>query len=64
MNGARKLGRRRAAAASGNAPTVGPNVASPSCFGMARDSNTPCSASLVAPTSMTAASRTTSTCFA
>eukprot|EP00974_Lingulodinium_polyedra_P128750 11207336-Lingulodinium_polyedra.AAC.1 len=61
MSGARKLGQRRAAAASGNTLTAGPSGASPSCFGAARDSSTPCPASLAAPTSTTAASRTTST---
>eukprot|EP00974_Lingulodinium_polyedra_P099504 9638415-Lingulodinium_polyedra.AAC.1 len=58
MSGESKLGRRRAASASGSTPTVGPSGASPSCFGMVRGSSIPCSATLAA------ASRTTSTCFA
>eukprot|EP00974_Lingulodinium_polyedra_P045642 4376611-Lingulodinium_polyedra.AAC.1 len=61
MSGARKPGRRRAADASGSTQTAGPSAAAPSCFGTARDSSTPCSATSGVPNSTTAASRTTST---
>eukprot|EP00974_Lingulodinium_polyedra_P011331 1093704-Lingulodinium_polyedra.AAC.1 len=61
MRGARKLGRHRAPDASGSAQTACPSVVSPSCFGTARDSSTPCSATPGVPDSTTAASSMTST---